>query len=337
MKNWIYITGLFLSSVFLFSCGDSNLILMEASGEPYELVIVYERFIQKKTPVPDTVNAWFEREIRGLPQSEKMFKVYSIDEGNFGNIFKYHRNVLMITIDPKVKEKGIAKKVDSWAKGQIVVQVLARNRDEFFEVFRERKRDVEKIFVDEEMSRQTKEFAKSQSKEATKPYQDSLQISLTMPEGFYPVVATHNFVYSKHIAEKSSASGLMAKIERGVWVHTFPYNDPAVFSPKRAMELRDSLTRVNIPDAKEGAYMIVESRLPVDSTSMNFNGEFALVCKGLWRVKEGFKGGPFINITTYDRPRNRIIMADGYVFAPEFPKKVYIRQVEAILRSLKAS
>jgi hypothetical protein len=108
-----------------------------------------------------------------------------------------------------------------------------------------------------------------------------------------------------------------------------------MFTAKRAMEIRDSLTKIYIPDFKEGAYMIVEPRLRPDTAAINLNGEFALVSRGLWRVKDGFKGGPFVNLVTYDRKNNRVIMADGYVYAPEFKKRTYIRQVEAIIRSVK--
>jgi hypothetical protein len=68
---------------------------------------------------------------------------------------------------------------------------------------------------------------------------------------------------------------------------------------------------------------------------MTLNGEYALMTKGLWRVKDGFKGGPYVNLMTYDKVKNKIIMADGYVYAPEFRKKNYIHQLEAIVRSLK--
>ncbi|MCG9909930.1 MAG: DUF4837 family protein [Flavobacteriales bacterium] len=334
MKKYIYITGLILSSVFLYSCGGKNLIMPEASGEAFELVVVYDRYVLNNTPVPDTVSQWFSREIKGLPQAESFFKIYNIDEGNFGTVFKFHRNVLLVNIDPKVSKKGIAIKEDSWARGQMVVQMLARNRDEFLELFRENKTLVERYFVDKEMERQASAFAKIKSSNAVAPFKDSLDVSIVLPDGFYTVKSQKDFVFSKHVAEKSTTGGMMAKIERGVWVHTFPYTEQGVFTVKRAVEIRDSLTAIHIPDAKEGAYMIVEPRLKPDSASITLNGEYCLITKGLWRIKEGFKGGPFVNLMTYNKKTNQIIMADGYVYAPEFNKKSYIHQIEAILRTV---
>lgn len=318
-----------------WGCGNKNLILSEASGEPYEIVTVYDRFVFKQTPVPDTVSSFFSHEIKGLPQSEPMFKVYSVDEQNFSTIFKLHRNVLLVTIDNKVKEKGVAVKEDSWARGQLVVQVLARSRDEFFDLFRERKKEIESYFVNKEMQRQTAEFGKIRSKQASTPFADSLGLDIVLPDGFYPITANRNFVLAKHMATKSAAGGYEAKIERGIFACVIPFAEENIFTVRRAVEVRDSLTRMHIPDYKVGAYMIVEPRLRPDSSAINLNGEFALISRGLWRIKEGFKGGPFVNLLTYDRKNNRIIMADGYVYAPEFGKRTYIRQVEAIIRSVK--
>jgi hypothetical protein len=319
----------------LSGCGGKNLILSEASGEPYELVTVYDRFVFSKTPVPDTVLQFFSREIRGLPQSEPMFKVYSVDEQNFSSIFKLHRNVVLITIDNKVKQKGVAVKEDSWARGQLVVQILARSRDEFFEVFRERRKEIESYFVNKEMQRQITEFGKIRSKKASAPFTDSLGVDIVLPDGFYPIITNRHFAVAKHMATKSAAGGYEAKIERGIFVCAFPFTEENIFTVRRMVEVRDSLTRIYFPDYKAGAYMIVEPRLRPDSSAINLNGEFALVSRGLWRIKDGFKGGPFVNLLTYDRKNNRIIMADGYVYAPEFGKRTYIRQVEAIIRSVK--
>jgi hypothetical protein len=46
-------------------------------------------------------------------------------------------------------------------------------------------------------------------------------------------------------------------------------------------------------------------------------------------------GGPFISLVQLDEKRNKIITVDGFVFAPAHKKRELIRQMEAILYSLK--
>ncbi len=45
-------------------------------------------------------------------------------------------------------------------------------------------------------------------------------------------------------------------------------------------------------------------------------------------------GGPFISLSTFDKERNRIVTVEGFVYAPKFDKRNYLRQVEAILYTL---
>ena len=46
-------------------------------------------------------------------------------------------------------------------------------------------------------------------------------------------------------------------------------------------------------------------------------------------------GGPFVSITTIDQKRNRIVTADGYVYGGKKNKRELVRQIEAVLYTLK--
>ena len=52
-------------------------------------------------------------------------------------------------------------------------------------------------------------------------------------------------------------------------------------------------------------------------------------------MENGFMGGPFVSLTTLDKKRNRVVTIEGYVFAPKFKKRDYIKEVEAIIYSTK--
>jgi hypothetical protein len=46
-------------------------------------------------------------------------------------------------------------------------------------------------------------------------------------------------------------------------------------------------------------------------------------------------GGPFINYTIINESTNKVIGIDGFVYAPQFDKRDYLRQLEAILTSVE--
>ena len=74
---------------------------------------------------------------------------------------------------------------------------------------------------------------------------------------------------------------------------------------------------------------------PAAIKEIKFNDHYAVEVRGLWNVYEDFMGGPYIIYTVLDEQGNRIVTVDGYVYAPKFNKRNYLRQVEAILCSLK--
>jgi hypothetical protein len=55
----------------------------------------------------------------------------------------------------------------------------------------------------------------------------------------------------------------------------------------------------------------------------------------LWRVEGDFMGGPFVNITFVDEKTSRLVILDGFVYAPKYDKRDYLRQVEALMHSVK--
>lgn len=61
---------------------------------------------------------------------------------------------------------------------------------------------------------------------------------------------------------------------------------------------------------------------------------FASELRGLWKIENDFMGGPFVSLTVYDEARARLVTVEGYVYAPYFDKREYIREVEAVVRSL---
>jgi hypothetical protein len=45
--------------------------------------------------------------------------------------------------------------------------------------------------------------------------------------------------------------------------------------------------------------------------------------------------GPFINYVIEDKLNNRLIVAEGFTFAPSIEKRDHVFELEAIIRSIK--
>ena len=57
--------------------------------------------------------------------------------------------------------------------------------------------------------------------------------------------------------------------------------------------------------------------------------------RGLWKVVGDMMGGPFVSHIRLDEQNQRIVVVEGFVYAPETNKRNYIRRLEASLFTLR--
>ena len=46
-------------------------------------------------------------------------------------------------------------------------------------------------------------------------------------------------------------------------------------------------------------------------------------------------GGPFVSRALFDKARHRVVVAEGFVYAPETNKKNYMHRLESSLRTVR--
>ena len=117
---------------------------------------------------------------------------------------------------------------------------------------------------------------------------------------------------------------------REIFVYYIENGNPADITPEWIIEQRDKLTEKFVRGTFEGSYVKVDGRRPLTSENINFLGRFGYETRTLWHMTEDAMGGPLVNYTFYDEDQRRIYMIDGMVFAPNYDKREFLRQVEAI-------
>ena len=92
-------------------------------------------------------------------------------------------------------------------------------------------------------------------------------------------------------------------------------------SDKKCLNYTDSVISNNIFGNKDNTYVKIEELYePVCENN---------ICRGLWKLQNGFMGGPFL-LKKYYRGKKTIISV-GVVFAPQKNKRDYMKNLEAIL------
>ena len=62
--------------------------------------------------------------------------------------------------------------------------------------------------------------------------------------------------------------------------------------------------------------------------------DFTVELRGKWRVENDFMAGPFTSYTFCNPGKNKLITIEGYVYYPNKEKRNFMRQLQAICRSV---
>ena len=115
-------------------------------------------------------------------------------------------------------------------------------------------------------------------------------------------------------------------VRQNVCVYTLPLTESLSFE-----DVRDSVMKVNIPGDRADQWMETDRRTVMmdDITRPDL-----IVVRGLWDMRNDAMGGPFVSYFYADTVRNRFLVVEGFVFAPDKKKRPIIRQLEAALQTV---
>jgi len=328
MKNSIVLFSVIISIV-ISSCGSDDGGMPRSSGKTAEMIIVTNNESKWDGVVGDSIRAFFEQDYEVLPQSEPLFEIANMQMPRFKEtkLLKSHHNIFIVDINSESQEATIEAKKDVWASPQTVVKITAPSDADFISFFKEKKEVVLGIFMDSEYERLIKTYLAFKDRALKNKVKDNFNFTMEIPSGFY---------VAKNIAEFSWIRKETQHNSQGIMIYTYDFVDTMAFDQSRIIAFRNSLTEEYIPGPSEGSFMIVADEFsPVISKRIDFNGLFAIETRGLWKLEGDFMGGSFVNYTFVDEKRNKVVTIDGYVYAPNAPKRDLLIQTDAILQSLK--
>jgi Domain of unknown function (DUF4837) len=261
-----------------------------------------------------------------LPQEEPLFDLVFIPHEGFKEIFHTAGNIIQAKISPIIENAGVIFADDVWAYPQATVQINARNNEEFEKLFNENSGKIIAYFLKAEQNRLVLNYYKMYEKNVYNSLEEKYSVFLKVPPGFSITSKGKDFAWIRFETPE---------ISQVIMIYTFPYKSDSTFTLKYLIQKRDSFLMANVPGPVKGSYMATEFIAEPIFTIIRHNGNYAADVRGLWRVKNDYMGGPFIMLSELDAYRQRIVVADGYVYAPTRDKRNLIRQVEAMVYSLQ--
>jgi hypothetical protein len=323
-KLFLYVPILLL--LFSVSCKkDKQPLLPKVTGKPGEVILVIDQYVWD-SEIGTFLNTLLTRPFEALPQVEPSYDPVRIASSAFTNIFKSHRNIIITKISPRNKKPRILVQRDIWAKPQIVINIIGPNDSTTVNYLKENGDKLMNLLNQAEISRTVNNYKKNRVKGVDETLRMKHQVSISVPMGYEVAVDSSDFVWISHE---------LSDLTQAILIYHYAYTDTNTFTSEYLMKKRNEFTRKYVPGPSDGSYMTIEPAYPVLFSDYSRDDQYYAELRGLWRLENGFMGGPFINISTLDESRNRVVSIDAFVYAPSLDKRNYVRELEAILQTFR--
>jgi hypothetical protein len=316
---------LFVFILLILSCQRKDVSYKPHSlGAPGELLVVVDS-PHWKAQTGQLIKGFVENEFPGLPQPEHLFKKSYIPHRVFDRHFKTYRNILLVYFDA-MPFMGEVKFVKSrWALNQYIVEIHATDADNFKSLFQTHQQKMRDHFYNGDISTLIKAY-KNKTVELSKRVADIHGLKLDFPLGYQLKKDTSFFSwFAREYVDN----------QQGVFVYNYHRDSIVDFEPNSLLLIRNKMLQQQVPGPAMGSFMTTEEQFPVLVNNVHIAGQQWIELRGLWKVQGDFMGGPFVDYYLDDKENNQVVVLSGYVYAPsKSNKSLYVRQVEAIMRSL---
>ncbi|MDD2278964.1 MAG: DUF4837 family protein [Bacteroidales bacterium] len=300
-------------------------MLPNVTGAAGEVIVVLDKSVINDS-ISKTIKTILEEEFPMIPQSEPIFDAVIIPSSGFSDIFKSHRNIVIVKVDNSFNEAKIIAQHDVWASPQTLINIVGRTYPAIEEMLKVEKDRLIQILEQAERDRVVQNAEKFEEESIRALLEKKFGVSVSFPKGYKINLDTTNFVWISN--ETTSTS-------QGVFIYEYPYTETNTFSVDYLVAQRNNFIHKFVPGPSGNSYMSTETIIPPKFSPLMYKGRYFGQLRGLWTVIGHPMGGPFISLTTIDEVNNRVVTIEGYVFAPKFKKRNYVRQVEALLLSIK--
>lgn len=336
ISNLRFFCLLLLVTIGFSSCSDQGgqRRLPRFSGEPGEILVIMNENDWLGNP-GDSLRSVLEKYYPELPQGEPSFKLLHFAPNEMSHMLEQHRNILRIVIGAESGgESKIAYEKNKWSNGQLYFKVLAPNEAAFDKLLRTDFSKVTNLINTTEIARLQDQYRAFSNDSIEALIKTKFGFQLTVPKDCEIAVNTKDFLWLKRERVKYLGN-TPHDITQGFFIYSYPYTSDSAFTPKNLMTVRDTMLETFVPGPKKGTFMTTEYRLPPISKTINLNDRYTVFTRGLWKTENYFMGGPFLALSTTSNDGRKIISVSGFVFAPRFHKREYVREVEAVLKSIK--
>lgn len=336
IKQLLQLTALIL---FLASCTEKKegeRHLQDSMGQPSEVILVLPNG-EHRGPLADSLTAVLTSAVPGLNQAEDYFRLSRIPSTMDKAETKKMHSRVVVKIDPTLKAAQMGTAKDVYVRPQTEVMLAAPNTEMLLQYLSEKKEEILYELLEGQLQNQANYLRQHASKKVSKDLKAVLVCTVSAPE---------DITFTKKGKDFLWASNRKSEKQLNMVFYRLPYHGEDMNNAKMLCQLRDSVMKANIPGSKPDQWMetVWENGEPIVTVStiytysMDDDGEKSTTTmRGLWQMRNGAMGGPFVAKFHYDSTTKEILVCEGFVFSPSTEKRDLIRRLEASLLTFESA
>ena len=325
MKN---LFSIFIVAVLLTSCiGTDKFVLRNSLGKVNKVMVV-TKVSHWNGDVGSAVRNSFGDLVIGLPQPEPVLSVSQIAPNGLNSMMKVSRNILIIG---KGEKEDFYIKKNVYAQPQIIIYVYGTDDASIIKIFNKHKKEIIDAYISSDILMTQNIFKRKKLDDSQFKTLQNLGVSFTAPGNFKTVDDTGDFLWLR----QHLTSGIAKTGSNNILVYSVPIEDETKIA-ENIIAVRNSIGKKYIPGTDpETMHMITEEAYTPFTSEVVLDGKKTFETRGKWEVKNDFMAGPFLNYSVVDKKNNRIIVFEGFTYAPSVNKRAFLFELEAIAKSMK--
>ena len=329
MKRLLTYLFLAIASISLISCSEAKrkqALLPNISGKAGEVIVVIDKG-QWEGAVGTTLRDSLACDCPFLPQKEPLYTLVDLAPSGFTQMFQLHRNIIIVNIKSDVTEPGILYRNDVWARPQCVIRINAADSETAVQIIKENSQKIVAYLEQAERDRVIANAKRYEELSISPVITEMAGGAQHFPSGYKIKKKTDNFIWVEYNPQY---------VTQGVFVFKYPVEEgEQMMDLDNIIRNSNEIMKNNVPGMFDNTYMMISDFARPSIEYKKYKGlEFAEI-RGFWEVYNDFMGGPFVSHVFYSQDGKEVIVLQGFVYAPKYDKRHYLRQVESIIYSFE--
>ena len=329
MKTLKYISLVLAALTVLCSCNRKKVqhaLLPNISGKAGEVIVVIDKGHWEGI-VGNALRDSLACETPYLPQREPLFTLVNVPQSGFGSMFQIHRNIIMVNISSNVVDPGVAYRKDVWARPQTVININASDAESAVRLIQENSARIVMTLEQAERDRIIANSKKYEERKLAPVVAGMVGGSPHFPSGYQLKKKTDDFIWVAYEIQY---------VTQGIFVYKYPVVEGEnMLGTDELIAKTNETLKNNVPGMFENTYMTINSFVKPTVEYMKYKGLDFAEMRGFWEVYNDYMGGPFVSHSFYSKDGKDVIVLLGFVYAPKYDKRQYLRQVESVIYSFE--